>query len=398
VKYFLEQCLASLIKAIEPIDAEVWVVDNASTDGSVDYLRPLFPFVHFISNTVNVGFAKANNQALVKCKGRYVLYLNPDTLLPEDTLLKSLVFLSLKPSAGALGIRMIDGSGTFLPESKRSFPSPLTSFYKLTGLSRMFPSSRIFGRYALAYLNQYQNHEVDVLAGAFLMANKELLVQLNGFDEAFFMYGEDIDLSFRIQKAGFKNYYFSEGTIVHFKGESTSKGSLNYVKMFYNAMSIFVKKHYRGSSARFIVFFIQSAIWLRAGLSVGASVVKRFPAKKALTAQKEPKQVVVGTEEEYHEVNELIAKAGLKIKAAGRVALTAGESNCIGAIKDLVTLVNTHGISQIVWCSGVLELKTIIALIQQLPNGISNRFHAKGTKSIVGSDSKNRSGEFIAST
>lgn len=264
VKFFLEQCLCSVEKAIYNINVEIWVVDNASADNSVQYLQPRFPFVHFIRNEVNVGFAKANNQALRQAKGEYVLFLNPDTILPEDCLEKCLSFMELNKDAGGLGIRMIDGSGAFLPESKRSFPSPLTAFYKLTGLTSLFPRSRIFARYNLGYLDEHQNHEVDVLAGAFMMAKKELLIHLNGFDETFFMYGEDVDLSYRIQQAGYKNYYFAQSAIIHFKGESTKKGSLNYIRMFYQAMSIFVKKHYGGRKAWLFTFFIQIAIWLHA--------------------------------------------------------------------------------------------------------------------------------------
>ncbi len=162
VKYFLEQCLSSLQPAIALIDAEVWVIDNASTDGSVEYLKSKYPATNFIINTVNVGFGMANNQALQKCNGQYILFLNPDTILPEDSLTRCIDFMKAHAQAGALGIRMIDGSGNFLPESKRSFPSPHTSFYKLTGLSRIFPASKLFSRYALGYLNQYQNNEVDV--------------------------------------------------------------------------------------------------------------------------------------------------------------------------------------------------------------------------------------------
>ncbi|GEO09545.1 hypothetical protein SAE01_20410 [Segetibacter aerophilus] len=256
-----------MFTALENIDAEVWVIDNASTDGGVEYLRSRYPKAQFVSNAENVGFAKANNQVLNECQGKFILFLNPDTILPEDCLTKCIGFMKGDASVGGLGIRMIDGSGDFLPESKRSFPTPLTAFYKLAGLSSLFPESRIFSRYSLAYLNQHQNHEVDVLAGAFLLSRKEILLQLKGFDEAFFMYGEDIDLSYRIQKLGYKNYYFSESTIIHFKGESTRKGSLNYVKMFYMAMSIFVKKHYQGTAANVFASFIHVAIWLRATIS-----------------------------------------------------------------------------------------------------------------------------------
>ena len=273
VKYFLEQCLRSVEKAITHIDAQVFVVDNNSSDDSIAYLKPKFPFVKYVANTENVGFAKANNQVLNECSGDYILYLNPDTIIPEDCLEKCIAFFESHDDCGALGIKMIDGSGTFLPESKRGFPSPVASFFKLTGLSDIFPTSKLFNQYSLGYLSAFENHKVDVLAGAFMMVKKEILLTTKGFDEAFFMYGEDIDLSYRIQQLGFNNYYFADSTILHFKGESTKKGSLNYVKMFYSAMNIFVKKHYSGNKARVFRLFIQGAIFFRALVSLLKSLI-----------------------------------------------------------------------------------------------------------------------------
>lgn len=274
VKLFLEQCLCSVVQAIKGLQAEVIVVDNNSSDGSMEMLPPFFPQVKFVANKQNNGFGKANNMALKMALGEHVLFLNPDTLLPEDCLHKCLAFMQNNEDAGALGIKMLDGSGHFLPESKRSFPSPLTSFFKLTGLANFFPTSRLFSKYHLGNLSADENHQVDVLAGAFMLVRKKKLDEIGAFDERFFMYGEDVDLSYRIQQAGWKNYYFSESSIIHFKGESTKKGRLNYVRMFYQAMSIFVKKHYGGKKASVFSFFIQVAIWLRAGLTAIADFIK----------------------------------------------------------------------------------------------------------------------------
>lgn len=276
VKYFLEQCLHSVEKACTHIDAEIIVVDNNSTDGSSDFLPPLFPAVNFIWNNTNMGFAKANNQALSVAKGAFILYLNPDTILPEDCIEKCLNFFEKHQNAGGLGIQMIDGSGNFLKESKRAFPSPLTSFFKLSGLTRLFPKSKIFARYHLGHLSNNENQEVDVLAGAFMMIPKAVLNKVGNFDERFFMYGEDVDLSYRIQKAGYKNYYFADSAIIHFKGESTKRGSLNYVRMFYKAMNLFVKKHYSGTRAGFFIFFIQTAIFFRALFSAVGNLLKKI--------------------------------------------------------------------------------------------------------------------------
>jgi O-antigen biosynthesis protein len=223
-----------------------------------------------------VGFAKANNQALAQAAGDYILFLNPDTLVPEDAFVKSLAFFDTHPQCGALGVRMVDGGGDFLKESKRSFPSPVTSFYKLAGLSRLFPRSATFSKYHLGHLSEHETHEVDVLAGAYMMLSKKLLDAHGSFDEAFFMYGEDVDLSYRVQEAGYKNYYYPGITIIHFKGESTRRGSLNYVKMFYNAMSLFVKKHYGQAKAGTFNTFIQTAIWLRAGISALGRFIKKI--------------------------------------------------------------------------------------------------------------------------
>lgn len=251
------------------------VVDNYSTDGSREYLEPVFPEIRFIWNEENTGFAKANNEALAFAKGKYVLFLNPDTIVPEDCFEKCLAFFESHPDAGAAGVKMIDGAGNFLRESKRAFPSPLTSLYKLSGLAKLFPHSKTFARYHLGNLSADENHEVDVLAGAFMIVPLQVLNIVGSFDETFFMYGEDVDLSYRIQKSGYKNYYFSETTIIHFKGESTKKGSLNYVRMFYSAMSLFVKKHYSGSRAGIFNILIQTGILLRATLSAGANFLQK---------------------------------------------------------------------------------------------------------------------------
>lgn len=274
VRYFLEQCLHAVRKAAATLDVEVIITDNCSTDGSVDYLKEKFPETRFILNEKNVGFAKACNQGLSIATGDLILFLNPDTIIAEDSLALSVRFFNDHPDCGALGVKMIDGSGKFLRESKRSFPSPLTALFKLFGLSALFPRSRVFSKYHLGHLDNDQDHEVDVLAGAYMMIRKKVLDKIGGFDETFFMYGEDVDLSFRIQKAGYKNYYFSGTTIIHFKGESTKRGSLNYVKMFYNAMSIFVRKHYGGTRAGVFSAAIHFAIWTRAAISAIAKFIR----------------------------------------------------------------------------------------------------------------------------
>ncbi|MEY4926176.1 MAG: hypothetical protein RI894_612, partial [Bacteroidota bacterium] len=221
-----------------------------------------------VENKHNPGFSIANNQAIRISSGKYVLLLNPDTVVQEDTFQKTVAFMEAHLEAGGLGIRMIDGSGRFLPESKRGFPSPLVAFYKVFGLSALFPHSEKFNKYGLGYLSERENHEVEVLAGAFMLMRREALDKVGLLDEAFFMYGEDIDLSYRLVLGGYKNYYFAESTIIHYKGESTKKGSLNYVKAFYEAMIIFAKKHFTGSSQRLFVAFLEFAIYFRAAITL----------------------------------------------------------------------------------------------------------------------------------
>jgi GT2 family glycosyltransferase len=520
VKHFLEQCLCSVQKAIAGIPAEIIVVDNASSDNSIDYLQPKFPAVQFIVNTENHGFAKGCNTGLKRANGKYILFLNPDTLVPEDCFQKCISFLESHAGAGALGIKMLDGKGKFLKESKRAFPSPMTSLYKLFGLSKLFSRSKVFSKYHLGHLNENENHEVDVLAGAFMMVKKEVLEQVGSFDEIFFMYGEDVDLSYRIQKAAcsatggrYKNYYFAESSMIHFKGESTRKGTMNYVRMFYNAMSIFVRKHYRGSQAGLFNFLIHIAIWIRAFLSAATNFIRRiglplidaglillsfwlikniwsqyvrtgieyersllwiaFPAytvfylitayyaglydrwykrselvrstlvatiillagyallperfrfsrgillfgsvlafvlisllrwllirTKVLNRGKDKEEnastLIIASPEEYQEAVQLIKDAGMQERILGRIAVSENDESAVGYWKKLKELSSAIPFREVVFCEGSLSFLTIIQYIPQLPSNISIKFHASGSSSIVGSDSKDSSGEAMS--
>ncbi len=268
VKYFLEQCLHAAQKAAARISSEIIVVDNDSVDGSCQMVQEKFPEAKLISNKNNEGFSKANNQAIRIAKGEYILLLNPDTVVQEDSFMKIVRFMDQTPDAGGLGVKMIDGKGRFLPESKRGLPTPEVAFWKMFGFSRLFPHSKRFSRYHLGYLDKDQIHAVDVLAGAFMLLRRETLDKVGLLDEDYFMYGEDIDLSYRITQGGYQNYYFPETTIIHYKGESTKKGSINYVKVFYNAMIIFAKKHFSEGNARRYTILINLAIYFRALLSL----------------------------------------------------------------------------------------------------------------------------------
>ena len=278
VKVFIEQCLLSVREAVVGMDAEVFVVDNNSVDGSVEMLREKFPEIVLIANKDNVGFSKANNQAIRISKGDYVLLLNPDTLVEQDTFHKVVDFMDQHPDAGGLGVKMVDGKGNFLPESKRGLPTPSVAFYKIFGFSKLFPKSKTFAKYHLGYLDNDEINEIEVLSGAFMLMRKKTLDKVGLLDEDYFMYGEDIDLSYRIIKGGYKNYYYPKTRIIHYKGESTKKSSVNYVFVFYKAMVIFAKKHFSQKNAKLFSFFINMAIYLRASMAIAS----RFMSKMLL--------------------------------------------------------------------------------------------------------------------
>lgn len=276
VEYFLEQCLNSVKKALENVSGEVFVVDNNSIDNSVEMVKAKFPEYQLIANKDNRGFSKANNQAIELALGKYILLLNPDTVVEEDTFEKVIQFMDEHADAGGLGVRMLDGKGKFLPESKRGLPTPMVAFYKIFGLSRLFPKSKRFGQYHLGYLSEFETNEIEILSGAFMLMRHDTLKEIGLLDETFFMYGEDIDLSYRIIKGGYKNYYFPETRIIHYKGESTKKSSVNYVFVFYRAMIIFAEKHFSQRNAKLFSSLINFAIYLRAGMAVVSRFIQQI--------------------------------------------------------------------------------------------------------------------------
>ncbi len=278
---FLDQALLSLNRAGEGITTEIFVVDNNSADGSVEMVKARYPHVRLIANRENLGFGKANNIALRLVRGRYVLILNPDTLVQEDTLTKLVAFMDVHPGAGAVGCQILNPDGSFARESRRSFPAPDVALYRMMGLSRLFPRSRTFGRYNMTYLPREETAEVDALSGSCMMLRTSALRREDGtdaddsrqapaglFDEAFFMYGEDLDLCYRIQKAGWKIFYYPETQIIHYKGESTKKGELRHVRLFYGAMLLFIEKHLEPDRSRSLRLLLRIGIVGRAGLSL----------------------------------------------------------------------------------------------------------------------------------
>jgi len=368
VCYFLEQCLCSLSRSAGVADMEIIVVDNHSSDNSLAYLKPRFPGVIFIARDSNTGFARANNIGLSICSGSYILFLNPDTILAEDSLRQCISKLETDPGIGALGVRMVDGGGDFLKESKRGFPSPWVSFCKLSGLIRLFPHSRLFSGYYLGYTRENENCPAPVLSGAFMMVRKEILDRIGGFDEQFFMYAEDIDLCARIREAGYLNYYLSETTIIHFKGESTSK-DFRYVKLFYKAMSQFTRKYFKGGFSFILRALMDLAIWFRAGISLAGQFLR--PIKKD-GGKTTVKIFLTGEEPEI----KLLAD---RLASPQRLFVEKEEEA-----------------DEIIFCSGDhFPAKEIIGRIGSGRKGPVCLIHLKGTDSVVGSGSKKARGEAI---
>jgi GT2 family glycosyltransferase len=246
VRYFLELCVLSVQKAIQNLDAEIIVVDNHSSDESSVLMKTQFPSIRYIENATNFGFPKGNNIAVAAAKGEYICILNPDTVVAENTFEKILAFAKSKTELGIVGCKLIDGSGNFLPESKRGIPTPWVAFTKIFGLYKLFPKSSFFNKYYAQNLGENQTGKVDILVGAFMVMKRELYNELGGFDENCFMYADDIDLSYRALQNGKSNYYFAETTVIHYKGESTTRDQ-KYMKHFQDAMQFFYKKHFRKS-------------------------------------------------------------------------------------------------------------------------------------------------------
>lgn len=278
VRYYLEQCLLSVEKALCGVNGEVFVVDNASTDDSMTYLKSRFPWVRYIENQENLGFSKANNQAIVQTRGEYVLLLNPDTIVGEHSLRECIDFMDGHPQAGMCGVGMLKVDGSFAPESRRGIPTPFVAFCKMSGLSALFPKSRLFGRYYMQYLNKQSINPIEIVSGAFMFIRKEAIDKVGLLDETFFMYGEDIDLSYRVLKAGYQNYYIPTN-ILHYKGESTKKDSIRYVNAFHKAMVIFFKKHFTHCSFLYSVF-ITLAIVVKGVMAYVMQKMRAWSSKK----------------------------------------------------------------------------------------------------------------------
>ena len=279
VKEELTFCLSSVQQALQGIEGEVFVVDNHSADGSCDVIKTLFPWVTLIENAENLGFARANNIAIRKSCGEYVLLLNPDTVVEQDTFSKMLAFMDEHDNCGGLGVKMLDAQGTFLPESKRGIPTPWVAFCKLFGLYKLFPQSKKCNRYYLSNIPQDAVAEVEILAGACMLLRKSVLDEVGLLDETYFLYGEDVDISYRILQAGYKNYYFPETSIIHLKGASTKKLEVKSVREFYRSMEIFCERHFTQYNKLFLLF-VKIGINVRMAFAMLGLFVRKLFTKK----------------------------------------------------------------------------------------------------------------------
>lgn len=330
VKYYLDQCIRSVLRAFEVMKkasssdssvneevAEIIVVDNHSADGSVDYLEKrypqmLYPMVRFVRSAHNLGFARANNIAIRQSRGEYVLLLNPDTIVGEDTLKASVDFMDAHEDAGAVGVRMLGAQGRRAMESRRGLPTPMVSFFKMLGFCNRWPHHRLFGKYYMGYLPWDEPCQIEVVSGAYCMLRRKALDEVGLLDEDFFMYGEDIDLSYRVLKGGYHNYYLPVD-ILHYKGESTQKSSFRYVHVFYEAMLIFFRKHYSGMT--FLLSLpIKTAIYAKALMALVGMLSERM--RKSLgffapSAEGAQHYVFVGNQEMQDACREIARRLGL---------------------------------------------------------------------------------------
>ena len=373
VRYFLEQCLLSVQEAIAAIDAEIIVIDNNSSDGSVLMLKEKFPDVKLIENKENFGFPKGNNIGVCQAKGKYVCILNPDTVVAEDTFTKILAFAERQNNLGIIGCKLIDGTGEFLPESKRGIPTPWVAFTKIFGLYKIFPQTRLFNQYYAQHLKENETGKVDILVGAFMFLERNLYEDLNGFDENCFMYADDIDLSYRALQKKKTNYYFSETTVLHYKGESTVKDE-KYMMRFQEAMNFFYQKHFKKSW--FFSFFIQIGTWF-------FSFVKMFQGNARIKPN--PESYV------FYSLNEdLSQKLALTLKNKVRFLKIPKEkmvNSCLIFKGKKV---------EIILDNQYISFKKCIEIIETLKDKrITFKILPKKTHFIIGSNSRNDRGQIV---
>jgi GT2 family glycosyltransferase len=373
VRYFLELCVLSVQSALENLEAEIIVVDNNSQDDSCKMMKQRFPNIKLIENKENAGFPKGNNIGVDCAKGEYICILNPDTVVGEDTFMKVLTFAEKQKNLGIVGVKLIDGAGRFLPESKRGVPTPFVAFTKMTALYKFFPKSKLFGKYYAQHLSENETGKVDILVGAFMVMKRSLYLDIGGFDEDCFMYSDDIDLSYMATQKGKSNYYFHETTVIHYKGESTIKDGV-YMKRFQEAMNFFYKKHFKVS-----VFF---SVFMKIGI-LFFSIVKMFQGKSK--AKKQISSIFLYSDNQ---------------NLAERIALVLQKKVDFGNLnKEKMVIscqISRESRTEIILDNNFISFKECIEIMESLKNsGLSFRILPKSCNFIIGSDNSNERGEVI---
>ncbi|TRX23073.1 glycosyltransferase family 2 protein [Flavobacterium franklandianum] len=364
VRYFLELCVLSVQNAIENLDAEIIVIDNNSQDDSCAMMKNRFPNLRLIENKENSGFPKGNNIGVAEAKGEYICILNPDTIVAEDTFTKVLAFAQKQKDLGIIGVKLIDGTGKFLPESKRGTPTPFVAFTKITGLYKIFPKT--FGKYYAQHLSENETGKVEILVGAFMVMQRDLYNEIGGFDEDCFMYSDDIDLSYMALKKGKSNYYFHETSVIHYKGESTVKDG-TYMKRFREAMNFFYKKHFR-MSVLFSVFMEMGIVFF--------SFIKMFQGKPK--SKLSPENYILVSDNEN-------LKATLEKQFNKKVEL-----------QKTAQIFSKSVATEVVFDQNQLDFKTIIQAFEtNKNNGFTFKILPETSDFIIGSNSSFDRGEMI---
>lgn len=363
VRYFLELCVLSVQNALQNLDAEIIVIDNNSQDDSCEMMQRRFPNVKLIENKDNYGFPKGNNIGVSQAKGEYICILNPDTVVAEDTFIKVLAFAKKQNHIGIIGCKLIDGTGNFLPESKRGTPTPFVAFTKIAGLYKIFPKT--FGKYYAQHLFENETGKVEILVGAFMFMKRDLYNEIGGFDENCFMYSDDIDLSYMALKTGKLNYYFHETSVVHYKGESTVKDGI-YMKRNQEAMNFFFKKHF--SASFFFTLFMKMGI-------VFFSLVKLFQWKP--TPKSSPVNYILVSDNEILR-EQLENHLGNKVEIQNDLSFSARSG------------------TEIIYDQNYLDFKTIIQSVEKNKNkGFTFKIIPKSSRFMLGSNSSFDRGEVI---
>jgi GT2 family glycosyltransferase len=373
VRYFLEQCVLSVQEALSTLDAEIIVVDNNSSDDSCLMMKTKFPDVKLIQNATNFGFPKGNNIGVEQASGKFICILNPDTVVTEDTFIKILAFAERQINPGIVGCQLIDGTGEFLPESKRGIPTPWVAFTKIAGLYKVFPKWKVFNQYYAQHLDKDQTGKVDILVGAFMFLERDLYNELEGFDEKCFMYADDIDLSYRVLQQQRSNYYFHETTVLHYKGESTVKDE-KYMKRFQEAMNFFYQKHFKKSW--FFEFFIQIGIWF-------FSFIKMFQGKTK--AKPLPEKIV------FYSSNNILSEKLPSILKNKVLFFDLKKEKMVNS-----SLIFKGKSVEIILDNHYVSFKKCIKIIKTLKDkNVTFKIFPKNTNFIIGSNSRNDRGQII---